>query len=259
MSYKTKGEMLAAQCAGSVLPAVEIIYTHISTGIRAAHVAPVFTRGFDAGYVAFGDSIETHHNGYRIAARIEHDSDHGIDDDDTHNIDQDVTGCNAEQQAALLEARAAFFRDEWHYCGVVLSVTRDGVMLAEHAASLWGIECNYPGSDNRYLTLVAQELLPEALTVAEAAFDSLVASSGARAAQARQGALDAVRDSAALESMIDAHGLAAVVEMLRDICDEKAAHIETSHGDSLLAKDWARAGHYFARAARTQAVQDVTP
>jgi hypothetical protein len=33
-------------------------------------------------------------------------------------------------------------------------------VLASHAASLWGIEANYPGADNSYLTEVANELLP---------------------------------------------------------------------------------------------------
>jgi len=40
------------------------------------------------------------------------------------------------------------------------------VMLASHAASLWGIEANYPGTDNSYLIEVANELLPEAVAIA---------------------------------------------------------------------------------------------
>ncbi|WP_272991028.1 hypothetical protein [Hyphomonas adhaerens] len=35
-------------------------------------------------------------------------------------------------------------------------------------ASLWGVEANYPGSDNAYLTEVANDLLPEALDTARA-------------------------------------------------------------------------------------------
>ena len=34
--------------------------------------------------------------------------------------------------------------------------------------SLWGVEANYPGSDNSYLTEVASELLPEALDIGRA-------------------------------------------------------------------------------------------
>ena len=41
----------------------------------------------------------------------------------------------------------------------------EGVILDAHAVSLWGVEVNYPGSDNSCLTEVASELLPEALDV----------------------------------------------------------------------------------------------
>lgn len=70
---------------------------------------------------------------------------------------------SAEHDMAVLRA---WCRDEWWYVGVVLSVERKGVVLDKHAASLWGIECNYPDSDNAYLNTVANELLPEALAEA---------------------------------------------------------------------------------------------
>ncbi len=60
------------------------------------------------------------------------------------------------------ETLRAWWADEWFYCGIVLSVSRSGVMLDDHAASLWGIEANHPGSDNAYLTEVAEELAEEA-------------------------------------------------------------------------------------------------
>lgn len=60
------------------------------------------------------------------------------------------------------EALRAWCNDEWRWVGVVVSVSYAGVMLSKHAASLWGIECNYPGSDNSYLLEVANELLEEA-------------------------------------------------------------------------------------------------
>lgn len=116
-------------------------------------------------YCCEGDSIECVVEGLRIVARIIRDTDSHIDDDDSHNVDQSVTGCDAEQQRRLLAARKAWFDDEWFYCGVELSVYLDSTPLAEFAASLWSIECNYPGSDNSYLTEVANELLPEALAV----------------------------------------------------------------------------------------------
>jgi hypothetical protein len=61
----------------------------------------------------------------------------------------------------------AWKADEWWYVGVRLSVKRGDVTLCGHAASVWGIECNYPRSDdkldNSYLTDTANELLDEAL------------------------------------------------------------------------------------------------
>jgi hypothetical protein len=48
---------------------------------------------------------------------------------------------------------------------VIVSVSLNGVKLSDHAASLWGIECNF-GDDNAYLADVAQDLQAEALTTA---------------------------------------------------------------------------------------------
>lgn len=81
------------------------------------------------------------------------------------------TGTKSERAARAAEhdfqALRAWCNDEWSYCGIVLSVAKSGVTLDEHAASLWGIERNYPGSDNAYLTEVANELLDEALDAAK--------------------------------------------------------------------------------------------
>jgi hypothetical protein len=62
----------------------------------------------------------------------------------------------------------AWRKDEWFYCGIVLSVSLEGVILGDHAASLWGIEANYPDSDNAYLSEVANDLLAEAIDAAKA-------------------------------------------------------------------------------------------
>lgn len=72
---------------------------------------------------------------------------------------------------AQVEAEAVmegWRKGDWFYCGIVLSVAFEGVTLDTHAASLWGVEANYPGSDNANLTEVANELLPEALDAARA-------------------------------------------------------------------------------------------
>jgi len=77
----------------------------------------------------------------------------------------------AEEDYKVLKA---WCNDEWHYVGVVLSVSRKGIVLDEYAASLWGIECNYPGSDNSYLSEVASELLEEAIEVGNAALKEFI-------------------------------------------------------------------------------------
>lgn len=57
-------------------------------------------------------------------------------------------------------------RDDWHYVGVIVEVSREEVELGQ--ASLWCVECNVPGTDNGYLLEVANELLDEAMTEAKA-------------------------------------------------------------------------------------------
>ena len=132
----------------------------------------MFTEKFD-DYVCIDDTISTEVEGFVVRATIEHDIVRYLDDDDCHNTDQDITGCSDEQQEKLLEARQAWFDDEWFYCGVVLSVYKNGVCLSDNTAVL-GIEANYPGSDNTYLTEVANDLLPEALEEAKEVLKALV-------------------------------------------------------------------------------------
>jgi len=127
---------------------------------------PAFKAGFDK-YACTGDTITGTLNGYDLTARIEYDQDISIDDDDTHNINQAVTGCDDEQQEKLLEARGAYARGDWFYCGIVIAASRNGVLIDDHAASLWGIECNYPGSDNSYLLEGANEMAGEAVEQAD--------------------------------------------------------------------------------------------
>lgn len=91
------------------------------------------------------------------------------------------TGTAGERAARAAELDfkmlKAWCDDEWHYVGVVLSVWRADVCLAKHAASLWGIEANYPHTEaeraNEYLQEVANELLPEAMDEARKVFAKL--------------------------------------------------------------------------------------
>ena len=133
----------------------------------------MFQSKFDK-YACEGDTIEGVVDEFRFVATIIRDTDSHIDDDDCHNEDQSVTGCDDAQFAKLLAARKAWFDDDWFYCGIVLTVWKGEVKLTDHAASLWGIECNYPDSDNSHLSEGANELLGEAVDEAKRLLDTLL-------------------------------------------------------------------------------------
>lgn len=129
------------------------------------HQVEIFKQTFGDGgsFVCVGDTITAEHEGFTFTARIEQDCDYTLHDDDVHNVE-----ANPEHAKEINEAIAAFERDEWFYGGVVVSVEKAGVKLDDHAASLWGMEINYPGSDNGHLNEVANELINEALTAGRA-------------------------------------------------------------------------------------------
>ncbi|OZB12318.1 MAG: hypothetical protein B7X53_18345, partial [Hyphomonas sp. 34-62-18] len=100
-------------------------------------------------------------------------------------------GPNHRQRFAKAQAEAeaimeGWRKGEWFYCGIVLSVSLDGIELAPHAASLWGIEANYPETDNSYLTEVAGNLLPDALAAAREVLTRLTALAPAALAPAHK-------------------------------------------------------------------------
>lgn len=89
-----------------------------------------------------------------------------------------------EQLALAKRAMEGWHNDEWFYCGIVLSVSKSiaikgyvqrEVVLSNHAASLWGIECNFPDSKNEHLTEIANELISEALGFANACLQQIAA------------------------------------------------------------------------------------
>lgn len=70
-------------------------------------------------------------------------------------------------------------------------------------------------------------------------------------------------DLVTLETMIDRTSLAAVLRALRDVCDEKAAHVSSgyvAHGepDNALAAQWTRAGIQVGNTAERSAVAAVS-
>lgn len=119
-------------------------------------------------YACVGDTITAEIEGFTVVARLEFDEDarpqdHGFDPDDSDYGEENSCIC------------ASWERNEWEYVGVILSVSKAGIMLDKHAVSSWGIEANFPGSDNSLLTEVANELLPEALESAKALLKELCA------------------------------------------------------------------------------------
>lgn len=148
----------------------------------------MFTEPFSS-FVCPGDAITFETQGFTVSARI-------VPDDCPDPPDQRQDGFwpslyrdapgfigpgpNHRQRFSEAQAKAealmeGWRKGEWFYCGIVLSVSLDGVELAPHAASLWGIEANYPETDNRYLTEVAGNLLPEALAAAREVLARLAA------------------------------------------------------------------------------------
>lgn len=89
------------------------------------------------------------------------------------------TGTKAQQaeRAARrdFEALQAWCNDEWWNVGVAVTVSKDDIQLTgDYDFALWGVECNYPGSDNAYLMEVANEYVGEAVEAARAAIAKLV-------------------------------------------------------------------------------------
>ena len=140
----------------------------------------MFTQKFDS-FVCLGDSIRCEVGAYSVEARICHDDTAGRPDqrqdgfwpslykDDAGFIGAG-NGFRGRFDKAQAKAQAimdAWKNDEWFYCGIILSVKIEDVELTDHAASLWGIEANYPDSENKYLTEVANELLGEAVLAAK--------------------------------------------------------------------------------------------
>jgi len=67
------------------------------------------------------------------------------------------------------EVLQAWCNDDWQWCGVAVTVAKNGVQLVDdYECALWGIEMNYPGLDNSYLLEIANEYASEAFEAAKA-------------------------------------------------------------------------------------------
>jgi hypothetical protein len=135
-----------------------------------------FTKGFSA-YACMGDTITCEVDGVNATATIYRDdcSDRPDQRDDGFWPSRDPKAAgyvlpeNFDAEHTKAErVMKAWKNDEWFYCGVAVTVEKNGVQLTKrYDNALWGVECNYPDSDNEYLLVVANELLPEALEEAK--------------------------------------------------------------------------------------------
>lgn len=116
---------------------------------------------FDA-FACMSDSVswqpaENNPHGFTLTATI-------VADDCTRPEDSE---CYSAQKTK------AWQNDEWCYIGIVLSVSKNEVTLDNHAASLWGVECNYNARSNLHLAQVCKDLEGEALDVGQKVLDAL--------------------------------------------------------------------------------------
>jgi hypothetical protein len=101
-------------------------------------------------YANVSDSVTWVRGIYDMRAVLHHDG-------DTKPTDFDY--CSDDEVAAWAQ-------DEWFYVGVVVTASLGGTDLG--SASLWGVACNFPNSDNDRLSEVAGELQAEAIAEADA-------------------------------------------------------------------------------------------
>lgn len=111
----------------------------------------MFATDFD-DIVIRGESISCEVDGFQCTAIAHYDQDSKPEED------------------APAELLASWQRDEWHYFGIAVTVSRAGVQLTgDYDHALWGIAANVLGEKpvNGYLRTVANDLLPEAIAAAK--------------------------------------------------------------------------------------------
>ncbi len=149
----------------------------------------MFTKEFDS-YVCEGDSIACTVKGFDCRATLYRDTDSGPPDEEVDgfwpSLDPKSAGYIGPKSRHALkramdhatEVMRAWKADEWHYFGVAVTVSKNGVDLTgEYDHALWCIEGNYPsrrkGNPNKYFREVANDYLPRALADAKAKLDEL--------------------------------------------------------------------------------------
>ncbi len=144
---------------------------------------------FDS-YVCEGDTVSLEIDGFTLTATIYRDDDCNAPDErqdgfwpslDPNNdgyIGPKSKSTLARHMARAKEVLRSWRNDEWFYCGVAVTVEKDGVQLTgDYDHALWGIECNYPfgRNPNNYLSAAADEYISEALEAARAKIAKLAA------------------------------------------------------------------------------------
>ena len=129
-------------------------------------------------YALPGDSVEVYVGPLTVRAKLVEDQETTIDDDDVHVRDRSHPawdGATDLQYNLTMQARDAHEAGQWFYGGIILSVLVDNTVLDAHAASIWGLEVNYPshlfttGVDedslkvNEHLAEAADEMLEDAM------------------------------------------------------------------------------------------------
>lgn len=137
----------------------------------------MFTRTFDT-YAIPGDSISCEIDGFVAVATIYPDDCRARPDErndgfwpshDPHDAGYVPSYLYDDSLAQAKRVMSAWEADDWFYCGVAVTIHRAGVKLTgKYSNALWGLECNYPETDNDYLTEVANDLLKDALDEAHA-------------------------------------------------------------------------------------------
>lgn len=106
-------------------------------------------------------------DGFDITAGLVHDSDTTVDDFDCYDE----------------KAIAAYYRDEWHYVGIIITASKAGVVLGE--SSLWGSEYGIlpdvdgwvsplDGDGENFVNGYGPELIAEAIAEAQAKIKELI-------------------------------------------------------------------------------------
>lgn len=112
---------------------------------------------FDS-YALPGDTIQWQAEGFDLIATLVADTDTTPDDSECYSVTKIKQWKN----------------DEWFFVGIVISVSKNDIVISDHASSLWGIECNYNKKANKYLSEVAKELESEALDCAKIEVDKIL-------------------------------------------------------------------------------------